>query len=264
MSKLIINRFNNSKCQLLRPKQTSSDNPLFLYLPGMDGTGKLLHTQIKKLASGFTIRCLSIPTQDKSNWETLTNTVINLIQQELVATENDTLYLCGESFGGCLAIKILESKPELIEKLILVNPASAFNYQPILSLGIPLTRLFPDWLHRTSAVALLPFLAELSRMATSDRKALLEAMKSLPPEVVSWRLSLLRDFVVSTANLSSFSKPILAIASASDRLLPSVAEAQRLVEIFPQGKIEILPHSGHACLLEKNMDLSDILRQNQF
>ncbi len=264
IAKSATNSFYNSQFQLLAPKQSPSDYPLFLYLPGMDGTGRLFDTQTKKLASCFTIRCLSIPQNDMSSWGKLTNTVINLIQDELAARGQDSLYLCGESFGGCLAIKIAEAKPELIEKLILVNPASAFNRQPILSWGIPLTRYSPDWLHRTSAVALLPFLAELNRMRSSRRRALLQAMKSLPSEVVSWRLSLLQQFMVSEFRLSSFPQPTLAIASASDRLLPSIAEAQRLVNIFPQGVMEILPESGHACLLEKTTDLYEILRKNQF
>ena len=260
----LTNSFNNSQFQLLTPKQKPSDHPLFLYLPGMDGTGRLFKTQTQKLMGCFNIRCLSIPTQDMSNWESLTKTVINLIQEELAATGKERLYLCGESFGGCLAIKIVETRPELIEKLILVNPASAFNRQPILSWGIPLTRSLPDWLHRTSAVALLPFLAELSRIPIGDRKALLQGMKSLSPEVVSWRLSLLQEFMVSHSDLATFKQPTLAIASTADRLLPSVTEAQRLVKIFPQAKMEILPKSGHACLLEKNTDLYKILRKNQF
>ncbi|MDJ0533096.1 MAG: alpha/beta hydrolase [Xenococcaceae cyanobacterium MO_207.B15] len=264
IAKSLTNSFYNSSFQLLTPQQSPSDYPLFLYLPGMDGTGRLFENQTAKLASCFNLRCLSISPNDMSEWGKLTTTVINLIEDELVARGKDSLYLCGESFGGCLALKIAEARPELIEKLILVNPASAFNRQPILSWGIPITRYLPDWLHRTSAVALLPFLAELNRIKGTNSLALLEAMKSLPSEVVSWRLSLLQQFAVSESGLSSFQKPTLAIASAADRLLPSVTEAQKLVNIFPQGKMEILPESGHACLLEGTTDLYEILCKNQF
>ena len=258
------NSFDNLQCQLLTPKESLSDRPLFLYLPGMDGTGRLLTTQTQKLAACFSLRCLSIPTNDMSDWEELTNSVIKLIENELAVRGEERLYICGESFGGCIGIKIAEAKPDLIEKLILVNPASAFKEQPILSWGIPITRYLPDWLHRTSAVALLPFLAELSRMEKRERKALLQAMKSLPPEVVSWRLSLLQEFMVCGSSLACFPREVLAIASKADRLLPSITEAEKLVNIFPKGKMEVLPESGHACLLEKNTDLHQILRKNQF
>ena len=264
VTQTLKNSFYNSQYQLLAPKQSLSDLPLFLYLPGMDGSGRLLTTQTQKLASRFSLRCLSIPTNDMSDWRNLTNTVIKLVEEELEATGKERLYICGESFGGCLGIKLAEAKPELIEKLILVNPASAFNEQPILSWGIPITRYLPDWLHRTSAVALLPFLADLSRMEKRNREALLQAMKSLPPQVVSWRLSLLQKFMVSPSSLEAFPREVLAIASRADRLLPSVTEAEKLVNVFPKATIEILPESGHACLLEKSTDLYEILQKNQF
>ncbi|HHP7231667.1 MAG TPA: alpha/beta fold hydrolase [Xenococcaceae cyanobacterium] len=231
----------------------------------MDGTGRLFGTQTKKLAACFNLRCLAIPPNDLSDWDSLTYRVVKLIQEELATMGKDRFYLCGESFGGCLALKIAEAQPELIEKLILVNPASAFPDQPLLNWGIPLTRyLVPDWLHPTSALALLPFLAELSRIQRRDRQALLQAMKALSRDVVSWRLFLLQQFMVSEYRLSLFKGPTLAIASAADRLLPSVAEAKRLIKIFPQGKMTILPQSGHACLLEKTTDLFEILRKHRF
>ncbi|MDJ0648568.1 MAG: alpha/beta hydrolase, partial [Xenococcaceae cyanobacterium MO_188.B19] len=120
------NSFYNPQYQLLTPKESLSDRPLFLYLPGMDGTGRLLATQTQKLAASFSLRCLSIPPNDMSDWESLTNTVIELIENELAGRGEERLYICGESFGGCIGIKIAEAKPDLIEKLILVNPASAF------------------------------------------------------------------------------------------------------------------------------------------
>ena len=45
-------------------------------------------------------------------------------------------------------------------------------------------------------------------------------------------------------------------------LLPSVQEAQRLINIFPHGKISILPNSGHACLLEKDINLYQIIQDS--
>ncbi len=263
-SQTLKNSFYNSQCQLLTPKESLSNRPLFLYLPGMDGTGRLLTTQSQKLASCFSLRCLSIPANDMSDWEQLTHTVIKLIENELAARGEERLYICGESFGGCIGIKIAEAKPELIEKLILVNPASAFNEQPILSWGIPVIRHLPEWLHRSSAVALLPFLADVSRMEKQERKALLKAMKSIPPEVVSWRLFMLQQFMVSASSLASFPREVLAIASRADRLLPSVREAEKLVSFFPKGMMEVLPESGHARLLEKNTDLYEILGKYQF
>jgi pimeloyl-ACP methyl ester carboxylesterase len=50
------------------------------------------------------------------------------------------------------------------------------------------------------------------------------------------------------------------LASESDRLLPSLLEARRLRSLLGSAHIHPLPKSGHACLLEKELDLSQILQ----
>ena len=37
------------------------------------------------------------------------------------------VYLLGESFGGILAIMLAARRPDLVDRLVLVNPATAFN-----------------------------------------------------------------------------------------------------------------------------------------
>jgi pimeloyl-ACP methyl ester carboxylesterase len=241
-----------------------ADRPLLIYVPGMDGTGKLLRLQTKTLAAYCDVFCLSIPPDRLDNWEQLTKTALREIETALEGKSRRYVYLCGESFGGCLALKIALAAPWLFQRLILVNPASCFNQRPILGLGIGITRLLPDWLHGYSALSLLPFLADLSRIAPLDRQSLLASMKSLPPQVVSWRLFLLQNFQVSSAEFSRLTLPTLIIASAADRLLPSITEAQRLVKEIPNSKMVILPNSGHACLLETDVNLYHILDRQNF
>ncbi len=248
----------------IEPKKNNRDAPLFVYLPGMDGTGELLQTQADKLASCFDLRCVSIRIDAYSNWQTLAQDTVELIKTELTRKTNQEVYLCGESFGGCLALKTALAAPFLIKKLILVNPASSFNQFPILGLGVGITPWLPTWLHRYSAAGLLPFLAKLNRINDCDRLKLVESMKSLPPQVVSWRLSLLRDFKVADEQLRSLKIPTLIIAGAEDSLLPSVEEADKLITLLPDARKTVLPQSGHACLLETSVNLYEILVTENF
>jgi pimeloyl-ACP methyl ester carboxylesterase len=149
-----------------------------------------------------------------------------------------------------------------MEKLILVNPASSFNQRPLLSWGIGITQMMPDFLHRSSALTMLPFLAALGRMAQEDRRSLLKAMQYVPPATISWRLSMLQQFQISPRELQRLQFSVLVVASQGDRLLPSVAEAKRLIQQLPKAKLTILPDSGHACLLETNIRLKDILHHH--
>ncbi len=246
----------NSHVNWYRPHKVQDDYPLFVFVPGMDGTGKLYQRQVRTLSSHFDLRCLMISPDDLSDWDKLADRVIVLLQRE---RKSSGLYLCGESFGGCLALQVVLKAPELVDKLILVNSASSFNNRPILSWGIEITRAMPDFLHYSSALALLPFLAALNRILPEDRKALLQAMQSVPPATVSWRLSMLRNFCPLPQALARVNVDTLVIASQSDRLLPSVSEGHHLTRRLPKAKLMILPDSGHTCLLEEGIDLARIL-----
>jgi len=248
----------------LTPKLLRPEYPLFVFLPGMDGTGQLLRSQTAGLEAGFDVRCLAIPQNDLTNWDVLTNNLLDLIQAELEKNLERSVYLCGESFGGCLAQKVAIAAPHLFKRIILINPASSFHLRPWLNWTSQLTHLVPSSLYEVGALGLLPFLAALGRISQRDRRELLKTMRSVPPETVLWRLSLLRDFDVDEVQLTSLTQPVLLIASADDWLLPSLSEAKRLVNVLPNPKMVVLPHSGHACLLEKDIYLYEIMKTHHF
>ncbi len=248
----------------LTPKLIQPEYPLFIFLPGMDGTGQLLRSQTAGLEIGFDVRCLAIPRNDLSNWDVLTKNVLNLISTELKNNSQRSVYLCGESFGGCLAQKVAVAAPELFKHIILVNPASSFKLRPWFGWASRLTDCSPSFLYDFGALGLMPFIAALGRITRSDRQDLLKTMRSVPSATTLWRLSLLREFDVQPAELTRLLQPVLLIASASDRLLPSVDEAQRLISILPNPKMVVLPDSGHACLLETDVNLYQIMQANDF
>ena len=212
---------------LLVPKTIHLEYPLFVYLPGMDGSGKLLGTQTDGLEAALDVRCLAIPRNDITSWDELASSV-------------------------------------LFERIILLNPASSFRSHPLFFWGSQFTDLDPIFLYDTGALGLLPFLASLPRINRGARQELLKAMRSVPPETLRWRISLLREFYIDEYKLSQLTQPILLIAGANDRLLPSTTEALRLANIFPNSRIVVLPESGHACLLEKDINLYEIMLQNDF
>ncbi len=248
----------------LVPKTINSDYPLFIYLPGMDGSGKLLQTQTDGLQAGFDVRCLAIPRDDLTSWDELTSSVLKLISAELKDTPKRSVYLCGESFGGCLAQKVAIAAPQLFKRIILLNPASSFRIRTFFDWGSQFTDFVPDFFYDLGSLGLLPFLAELPRISKSDRQKLLRAMRSVPPETIRWRISLLREFYIDEYKLSKLTQPILLIAGGNDKLLPSTTEALKLGNIFPNAKILVLRDSGHACLLEENLNLYEIMRQHNF
>lgn len=251
----------NQFIHFLPPQNPQPKLPLFVYLPGMDGTGKLLRSQIPSLERSFDIRRLSIPVDDLSNWDEMVVKIAELIKGEL-ATEypKRQLYLCGESFGGCLALKLTIEFPELCDRLILVNPASSFKQQAWIRWGLYFTPLLPARLYPLSCMALLPLLATLERIAVRDSNALLNVMQSVKFKSAMWRVSLLDRFDVEIQQLEKITQPTLVISSGSDRLLPSKVEGKLLTQNIPGSQLYLIPDGGHAVLLERMIDLHEILR----
>ncbi len=250
----------------LAPQQPSNPNyPLFVFIPGMDETGKeLMYIQTAGLEAAFDVRCFVIPSDDLTSWDEMTEEVVTLTQIELEKVPRSPVYLCAESFGSCLALKVLEKFPQLFTKIILINSASSFHRVPWLNLGSLLFPYTPQLFYKISSFLSLPFLANLSRISPAANQALSNSTSSAPKETANQRLSLMREFDIDEKKLSQITQPVLLIASKNDRLLPSSAEAQRLNNIFPNSQIITLPNSGHACLVQNDVNLSEILLSANF
>jgi len=115
----------------LTPVESSLRYPLFVFLPGMDETGKeLMCIQTAGLETAFDVRCFVIPPDELTTWDHLADRAIALTQAELEKAPRSSVYLCGESFGGCIALKVAIKAPQLFDRIILVNPASSFHRVP--------------------------------------------------------------------------------------------------------------------------------------
>jgi pimeloyl-ACP methyl ester carboxylesterase len=246
------------------PRRTQPEAPLFIFLPGMDGTGDLLRAQTVGLEKAFDIRCLAIPPDDLTDWSGLTEQTLALIRMELEGNVQRKIYLCGESFGGCLALKVVQRSPQLFHRLILVNPASSFKRRPWINWGSQVTKFLPEPAYQLSCIGLMPFLAALGRIEAGERSALLDAMQSVTQHSSVWRLSLLQEFEMNADQLANIQISTLIVASQGDRLLPSVSEAALLSQSIPHSQVHILPNSGHACLLESDVNLYEIMKAAHF
>ena len=143
--------------RLLACTPVTASRPLFVFLPGMDGSGALLQPQVAGLSTGFDIRCLSIPPDDLRGWEELTEQVAALIRMEQQRHPGRKTTVCGESFGGCLALKLITRFPKLCDQLILVNPATSAQRQPWIGACSSLTQLLPTPIYQLSTFSLCNF-----------------------------------------------------------------------------------------------------------
>jgi len=251
----------HSQSYFFTPLPSNPSYPLFVFLPGMDETGKeLMRIQTAGLKAAFDVRCFVIPPDDLTNWDALSSQVEALTKAELEKTPRPSVYLCGESFGACIALKVALRVPQLFNRIVLINPASSFHRVPWLVLGSLLFLWVPRLFYEIFSVTALPLLAPLNRLDPAARQALLKSVRAAPKKTANQRLSLMRQFDIEERQLHQLTQPVLLIASSADRLLPSVAEVKRLARILPNAQVVTLPHSGHACLVEVDIQLLKILQ----
>lgn len=271
---VIIQPKTHSEPYFLTTQTSNHGCPLFVFLPGMDETGKeVMYIQTVGLEAAFDVRCFVIPPNNLTNWDEMTEEVANLTEMELKELrsrheaschETSPVYLYGESFGGCLALKVSEKLPQLFTEIILTNPASSFPHVPWLNLGSRLFPYTPQLVYKLSSFMSLPFLVNLRRVSPAARQALLKSTKSTPKRTANQRLTVIRRFDIDENELAQVTKPVLLLASRNNQVLPSQSEAQRLHEIFTSSQMITLPHSGHTCLVENSVSLYEILLLTNF
>ena len=250
-----------STLTLFAPTSLQPQKPLMIFLPGLDGTGKLFAPQVSRLSQHFDLRCLAIAEHNRQGWSTLAEAVIDLICRE---SSDKKIYICGESYGGCLALQVALTAPAIVKRLILVNPASSLREQFWSQWLLPWAPYTPEWLYSVSGALAFYLLADFERIPSYWQQTFIKTVGPISQSCVNWRLSMLQEFHIDTSQLKQLTIPTVLLASGRDRLLPSYNEVRRLQQLLPDAMTYLLPESGHVCLLEESVDLVSCLKTLDF
>ena len=173
--------------------------PLMLYVPGLDGTGFAASPQFDRLERSFDLKAMHVPPTDRSDFETLVETIATFLEEETARREaagekprpasspangkkkkfrrDGSVYLLGESMGGLLSLGVALRRPDLVDRLVLVNPASSFDRSPWPSVG-PLLPSLPEEIYGGVPYALAPVLFEPAALITGGLDAVARAAKA--------------------------------------------------------------------------------------
>ena len=173
--------------------------PLMLYVPGLDGTGFAASPQFDRLERSFDLKAMHVPPTDRSDFETLVETIATFLEEETARREaagekprpasspangkkkkfrrDGSVYLLGESMGGLLSLGVALRRPDLVDRLVLVNPASSFDRSPWPSVGLLLPSL-PEEIYGGVPYALAPVLFEPAALITGGLDAVAKAAKA--------------------------------------------------------------------------------------
>lgn len=209
------------------------------------------------------------------------------------------IYLAGESFGGIVAAEVAltllkEQKDDVdLKGLVLINPATCYDRSSLASRG-PAVANMPGLAYPFGLMQLLPLFADAfsfeqlllilqakalpSVIDTPAREAYMGRVAfSLPTKLeymsqgtLKWRLeqwlevgcarieSRLFEFMDLPGLKNTFGT--LIIAGENDLTLPSIAEAERLVNLLPNSQVHVVERAGHASTCGSRMDMTAVLR----
>ena len=105
----LANAKDNVKPYWLAPLGVRRHLPLLIFLPGLDGSGLLIWSQLEELSPFYDVRCLAIPPADRSTYEQLAARINGEIEAERAARgdlRGMPVTVAGESFSGPLALMV--------------------------------------------------------------------------------------------------------------------------------------------------------------
>jgi pimeloyl-ACP methyl ester carboxylesterase len=230
--------------------------PPFVYVSGIDGTGKLFFKQAEDLARDHTV--LSFPLRGEGRYG------LSQLVDDLAAVVGDAGFrsatFLGESFGGLLVMAAALARPEMFERMILVNTFPYFAQRAKIHLGVALFRLLPYALlkaHRTRAARHVLFSPDVGE---DDRRTFREHTRVVPREGYISRLRAIRDTDLRP-RLAEIEAPALVVAGTADRLLDSVGAAKMMAARLPRARLKLLEGTGHTALLSGRVRVRDWLRE---
>lgn len=242
-----------------RPEyQKRGSGPAFVYVPGIEGTGKLFFKQADDLARDHTVITFPLRGRGRYGMDALIADLIWIIRDAGFSR----VTALGESFGGLLLMAAALAYPEYFERLILVNTFPRFEQQSKVRLGVALFSFLPYPVmkaYRTRTGRNTLFDAEVSE---EDRRACRERTRIVPYEGYISRLRIIRDTDLRQ-RLPEIRVPTLVVAGTEDRLLNAVGAARMIASAIPRSRLKLLEGAGHLAMVSDRVRVRDWLAELQ-
>lgn len=223
-----------------------------VYLPGIDGTGRLLFRQ-ERLNAQFAPRCVSYPQDDRHTYADLVKLGVGALEETGPGT------LLAESFGGAVALMVALERPDLVRRLVLVNTFARYPRRLFIDVG----GLFGPWLPNRPSHPLSRPVRGFFFFGPGVPKALQtewwDRTADVPMRAYGHRCRLLRD-VDLLPRLSEIRVPAVVYASSNDWVVPAAA-GRLLARRLPRARLLESHAAGHAALIDPRIDVAAWLNE---
>ena len=221
-----------------------------VYLPGIDGTGRLLYRQ-PRLFDEYDVRCVRY-VQDRPN------TYEELVSLGEAQLGPEGAIVLAESFGGAVALMLALKRPELVKRLVLVNTFAWYPRQPMIHLAAFFGKYLPTKPSspRTRGIRGLFFFPPDITKAEQD--AWWDQTADVPQRAYGWRFGMLAQ-VDLRPRLREINIPTLVFVSPNDRVVPPSA-GRLIAERLPNARL-VEFSAGHAAMIHPQVDMVRLLSE---
>ena len=229
--------------------------PPLVYVPGLDGSGELLFAQEPELAEHFRLLRMRSRGDRRFGYDDLLDDVTRALDAHGI----ERATLLGESFGGTVALQYALRHPDRVSRLVLVSTFAYFSNRRLLELGLLLCRTFsPRTIFSGKRIVDRPTL-RLDGVPRDVLGRLVATTRRQPPDGYVRRVELIAGYDVRE-RLGEIEVPALVIVGGRDRLVPP-GEGEAISTLLPRASLRILPHAGHACLLDRSISLVGLINE---
>lgn len=221
---------------------TEGSGPAFVYVCGIEGSGRLFYKQAADLARDHTVVSFPLRREGRYGMARLVEDLAWVIREA-----GGRATVLGESFGGLLTMAAALEHPELFERIILVNTFPHFRQRLKIHAGCLLFRAFHPMLkaHRMRGARHVLFSGDVSE---EDRRLFRQYTADVGREGYLSRLRIIRDTDLRP-RLGELRMPALVVAGTGDRFLDSVTAAHQMASLLPRARLKLLEGTGHVALL---------------
>ncbi len=230
--------------------------PAFVYVSGIEGTGKNFYKQAADLARDHTVINFPLRPQGRYGMDELVEDLIYVIRD----AGFERVTVLGESFGGSLVLAAALAHPRYFERMILVNSFASFPHRAKINLGVALYSVLPYSLLKAYRTKTAPHTLFSADVAEEDRRAFREHTRDVQPAGYLARLRIIRRTDLR-ARLPEIKVPALVVAGTEDNLLNAVAAARVMAAGLPRSRLKLLEGTGHMALLSNRIQVRDWLAE---
>lgn len=228
--------------------------PPLLYLPGLDGTGRLLHRQ-PALHRDYQVEALAYNQEAPETYETIADRAAARLL-EIDQGKGRPGILLAESFGGAVALTLALKRPELVERMVLCNTFAHFPKSARLRIAKALAPWLPGRPAHPSTRPLRGWFFFAREIPPEERREWWERTADVPLKAFGNRLQMLGNLDLRPS-LGSIEVPTLIIAAPNDRVVPACCGRELAEGLAKARRIE--PPVGHAALIHPQINIAELL-----